>query len=155
MKIGKPCAPSVSKTLFHEGIHFIVTVILSIVIYFISKNILFVLVTFCLGMFLDSDHLVDYFMYLIKFKRKFSTKEFISGSYFSEWKKFITPLHSWEIVLLNVLLYQITNNVIFVAITLALTEHYLIDYLTNDVNKKAYFFLFRLNNKFVKSAIKP
>jgi len=104
-------------------------------------------------MFLDADHLFDYFLYLIKYKQKFSLKEFISGSYLLKWQKFITPLHSWEIAIISGLVFTIVSNPIFISIFLALSSHYLVDYFTNDVNKKAYFIIFRAKNKFIKSAI--
>ncbi|OGH42981.1 MAG: hypothetical protein A3B53_02990 [Candidatus Levybacteria bacterium RIFCSPLOWO2_01_FULL_42_15] len=112
-------------------------------------------------MFLDADHLFDYFLYLYKHQGgisgllKFSTKEFLSGAYFQKWQKFITPLHAWEIVIISFLLFAVSLPFAnyFIATSLALTSHYIVDYFTNNVNKKAYFITYRAKNKFVKKAI--
>jgi len=145
---------SVNKTLRHELIHLVVAGFSGLVIYFYSKNLVLGASTFTLSMFLDGDHLVDYSLYLKKFKKSFSFSEFLSGSYFKEWGKFITPFHSWEVAIFGLILFLTSNSHIGFAIFLALTGHYLTDFITNDVNKKAYFLLYRAKNGFKKIAIK-
>ena len=148
------CNPSVSKTLKHETIHFVASLTIAFLIQFLYSNILLSLFTFSLAMFLDADHLFDYFLYLRKYNQKFSLKEFISGSYFLKWQKFITPLHAWEIVIIVLLVHFLwIPYPIFISIALALTSHYFVDYFTNSVNKMAYFLTFRYKNKFEKKAI--
>ncbi len=156
----KVCIPSVSKTLKHELVHLIVSIGVAIFIHVTYGDILVSIFTFALAMFLDADHLFDYCLHLYKNEGgisglfKFSAKEFLSGAYFQKWQKFITPLHAWEIAIGSLLLYFFwLPYPIFMSIALALSSHYLVDYATNDVNKKAYFIMYRAKNGFVKKAI--
>ena len=148
------CKPSVAKTMRHELVHLIASIVLAGVLGSYFRNYLVGLWTFALCMFLDGDHLFDYFSYLLKFKKEFSLKEFLSGSYFAEWKKFVVPLHSWEMVLGFALLFLVFKNPFLIATSLALGVHYFVDYFTNDVNKKAYFMLYRAKHNFKKAAIR-
>ena len=150
----KDCKPSVSKTIRHEIIHLIAALVLTIFITAYYQNGLLGFWTFGLSMFLDGDHLFDYLLYLVKYNKDFSFKEFLSGAYFKEWKKFITPLHSWELVAILAVLYFIFGNPFFIASSLALGIHYFVDYFTNNVNKKAYFILYRASRWFQKTAIR-
>lgn len=149
------CKPSVAKTMRHEMVHFGAALILSFIIHFYFQNLLLTFWTFALCMLLDGDHLFDYGLYTLKYKKRFSLKEFLSGSYFAEWKKFIMPLHSWELAFVFFILSFVINFQIpfFLASSLAFTVHYTVDYFTNDVNKKAYFILYRAKYKFVKRVI--
>ena len=140
--------------MLHEVFHFMTSLLIALAISLIFTDLLLGLFTFLAGMLLDGDHMLDYMLYLATHKQPFSLKEFLSGTYFPIWKKFITPLHSWELVILCTLLYVITLNPYLLGFAAALAAHYIVDYVTNDVNKKAYFFLFRLAHGFLKAAIK-
>src|SRR3989344_7186875 len=140
------CKPSVSKTLGDEVIHLVASIGVALIVQMTYADILVSVFTFVLAMFLDADHLFDYFLYLFKTENsisgfsKFSIKEFLSGAYFQKWQKFITPLHAWEIAIVSLLLYFFWFPYpIFMSIALAFSSHYLVDYATNTVNKKAYF----------------
>lgn len=149
------CNPSVSKTLKHEAIHLSFSIALGLLLWILYSDLLVSLYVFGLSFFLDADHLLDYILYLLRDKKDFSLKEFLSGTYFKEWKKFITPLHSWEVVIISLLFFYIFQNQYLLATGLGLGVHYVLDYFMNDVNKKAYFLLFRAKHLFLKEAIKP
>lgn len=146
--------PSVSKTMKHETFHLGISLILATILSLTFQDIPLGIFTFLAGMLLDGDHMLDYLLYLLTYKKPFSLKEFLSGSYFPIWQKFITPLHAWELVAASVVGYMLTHNPYLLGFGATLTGHYVVDYLTNDVNKKAYFILFRLSNGFNKAAIK-
>ncbi len=121
---------------------------------FYYRDFMYGLCGFAFGMFLDADHLVDYLLYLTKFHRPFQLKEFLSGTYFADWQKFVTPLHSWEIVLGSLIMYTGFGYKISLVTAAALAGHYVVDYLTNDVNPYAYFLAFRARFMFKKAMIK-
>lgn len=146
--------PSVTKTMKHELYHLAVSLILGFMLARVFDDIWLGLFTLLAGMLLDADHMLDYLLYLLKYRKPFSLKEFLAGSYFPIWKKFITPLHSWELAVAAFIGYFIFAQPYLLGLSLALIGHYIIDYITNDVNKKAYFLLFRLSNSFNKAAIK-
>lgn len=150
----QPKPATVETTLHNEIYHLAASFIAAFFIYLVSFNELLAIFTFLLGFFMDADHLVDYLSYLIKFKKPFVLKEFMSGTYFAEWKKFITPMHSYEIVIISFLLFLITANFLFLSITLAVLQHVVVDYYSNYVNMYAYSFIYRLKNKFVKASIR-
>lgn len=147
------CKPSVAKTMRHELVHFVAAIVLAYLFYFYFENLYLGLWTFAVCMFLDADHLFDYSLYLLKHRQSFNLKEFLSGSYFAKSKKFIVPLHSWELALILAVLYFIFNYPIFISSSVALVVHYFVDYFTNDVNKKAYFIFYRFKYGFYKPAI--
>lgn len=154
------CSPSVEKTLKHEMVHLAVSIGVALFVQVTYFDTMLSVFTLALAMLLDADHLFDYALYLYKSEggifglSKFSIKEFLSGAYFQKWQKFITPLHAWEIAIASLLLYFFwLPYPIFMSIALALSSHYLVDYFTNNVNKKAYFITYRAKNGFVKKAI--
>jgi hypothetical protein len=154
MEHDQNCKPSVAKTIRHEVVHLVIAVSLSLLFYLYSSDIWLVLWVFGVCMFLDADHLFDYGLYILKTKKKFSLREFLSGEYFAEWKNFITPLHSWEMVILFALLYLFIPNNFLIGTSFALAAHYFVDYFTNSVNKMAYFILYRASYDFKKIAIR-
>jgi len=147
------CVSSVGKTLRHELLHLIAAGLLGVVVWSISKNTAVILITFAVCFFLDLDHLVDYLSYLIKFRRQVVIAEFFSGSYFEQWRKFITPLHSWELVIAAIVAGAVTQSTWPLCVALALAVHYLMDYITNPVNVWAYWFIYRARHRWHKPAI--
>jgi hypothetical protein len=154
MEQSNSCNPSVAKTMRHELVHLVASVVLAFVLGIYFGNYLVGLWAFSLCMFLDGDHLFDYGLYILKTNKNFDLKEFLSGSYFADWKKFITPLHSWEMVIVFAVIYFFSAEPFFIATSLALAIHYFVDYFTNDVNKKAYFLFYRARHKFAKASIR-
>lgn len=145
--------PSVGKTLRHEAWHLLAAVALGVVVWWVSQNTVSGLIAAAVCFFLDADHGVDYLGYLIKFRRRFVLAEFLSGSYFAEWQKFITPLHSWELVIGLVAAGMIGHWTWPVGAAVGLAVHYLIDYLTNPVNGWAYWLSYRAKHGWYKPAI--
>lgn len=147
------CVPSVGKTLCHELFHLVAAGLLATVAWFSSGQITIAAITFATCFFLDLDHVVDYGAYLIKFRQSFSVRQFLSGSYFSQWQKFVTPLHSWELVVMLIVIGSSMQTALPFYIAAALAVHYLIDYLTNPVNIWAYWFIYRASHRWYKPAI--
>lgn len=145
---------SVGKTMKHETYHLGVGIALGLCLSIVFHDWALGVFAFAVGMLVDADHMLDYLLYIFIHKQSFSLKEFLAGSYFPIWKKFITPLHSWELAAAALAGYLWSSDPYMLGFSLALAGHYLVDYVTNDVNRKAYFILFRLGNGFNKAAIK-
>ena len=149
------CVPSVTKTLRNELVHLVFTGMVCALFYWSFRQVMGTLLVFASAMFLDADHLVDYFLYAIRFSANVNIKEFISGAYFKRWQKFVCPLHAWELVIIALIIWQIYSNIIALALAIGITTHLVIDYCTNTVNRVAYFFSFRAYHYFHKPAIAP
>lgn len=141
------------KTLSNEVIHFTCGLIVSLAFYFFTKHISLTVLTFIVSVAVDADHLLDYFLHLYKTKKKFSVTTFLGGSYFDARKKIIVMLHAWEIVFILLVLYLLTQHLLFISVALGLMTHLLVDQFTNNVQNLSYFFLYRLANNFKQSAI--
>lgn len=146
--------PSVSKTAHNKLVTLIAAAIMATLITIQLQSVQMGVIAFIVCFLLDLDHLVDYLLYIKKFNKRFDFKEFLSGTYFIEWKKFITPGHSWELVLIFMLMYAQYGYKIAIVLAVSLTTHYVVDYITNDVNRVAYFFLYRMQYGFAKTSIK-
>lgn len=152
MKSIKP--PSVSKTAHNKLITFIAALVMATLVTIQLQSVQMGIIALFVCVLLDLDHLVDYFLYLKRDRKRFNLNEFLSGTYFIEWKKFITPGHSWELVLIFMLMYAQYGYKLAIVLAVSLTTHYVIDYITNDVNRVAYFFLYRMQYGFAKTSIK-
>lgn len=144
---------SVANTARHELIHIGVNLALAFFLFAKYGSVPASALAFAVGMFVDGDHMFDYILYLWTHKKKFSITEFLDGSYFGRWQRFIGLLHSWEMVAVIFYYFLQTQNYYLLAISSAAAAHYLVDNLTNGVNAKAYFLLYRLLYGFKKNAI--
>lgn len=147
------CVSSVGKTLRHEVLHLLAALVLSLAAWYVSADRVTVIATFAACFFLDADHAIDYIAYIIKFRQPFSVGKFLSGSYFVQWQKFITPLHSWELVVVLIITGALTHNQLPLWLAGALATHYVLDYLTNPVNGWAYWLIYRGAHRWYKPAI--
>jgi len=100
------------------------------------------------GFLVDSDHMIDYLIYL-KNWRKFSIKQFISSEQFVKSNKLYIFFHSWEYGLIFLTLSITLNFPILTTISISYLTHLTIDQLTNDVRPFTYFILARAKHGFV------
>lgn len=132
----------------NEIIHFLVSLTLAIAfIPQLGVSVSFVTV-FSFGFFLDVDHLFDYGLYLRKFNKKFTLKDFLSGQHFDVTHKMFVLLHSWELVILLWIPYLYLGEIAFWAASLALVAHLIVDQLTNKVSLFSYSIIYRFHNNF-------
>lgn len=131
--------------------HIISSLVLSVVILFFTRSITAGLVALLAGVFIDIDHLVDF--WISKPKNPFSVKAFIdSDSYVKINKRIFVPLHAWEwVFLLFVVSYQLNWLLLFI-FALSLGLHLILDTLYHIWQEKGsplvYFITFRLIKKF-------
>lgn len=129
--------------LKNESIHFLFSLVLALSFFTSMSPFLSLLLSFSLGFFIDLDHLLDYGLYLIEKKRKFSFKQFVSGSYFTKCP-FFTPLHSWELCVILFIVYFLTINPYVLLAGISLLFHLFIDQLTNNIAPLHGILLYRL-----------
>ena len=145
--------------IIHELIHFILSVLVGIVIFFLYKDINFTYVmTIALagGFFIDVDHLIDYF---IAYKWNFQTKKFFKGEQFTKIQKIFVLFHGYEYVgvLLCIGYFLRNSNLQAYVFTLAFSSlfHLIVDAMVNNVYVKTYSILYRLYHNFNSHKITP
>ncbi|OGF30322.1 hypothetical protein A2533_04470 [Candidatus Falkowbacteria bacterium RIFOXYD2_FULL_35_9] len=113
------------------------------------------LYSWLIGWAIDLDHLIDYFIYLIHFEKKFSIKMFFSGKYFDQMGKIFVIYHSWEYSLISIIFYYATDipiSIIF-SVTFSYILHLYLDVIAYKSKFRAYSLLYRLSVKFDKNKI--
>jgi hypothetical protein len=142
----------VSYFMFTEILHFSSGLILFLIflpIFGIWPSIL----TFFGAFLIDSDHMFDYMIYLIKTKEGFSLKRFFKCKFFETTGKSYLPLHSWEISAALITGYLITGIPWTLVLGTAMLVHIITDQITNSVKPLAYFLFLRLARGFSKKTI--
>ena len=143
--------------IFHDSIHFFISLIIGLLLSKIYKNRLIIFVSIFVGIFIDADHLVDLFLvYLNKFGLPIKVDKLISlfySPYMKEAGKIFVPLHSIDLLWVWWLIGRRLNPVFKVkgiewAVSLSIITHILIDYASYSPNPMAYFLLFRVINNF-------
>lgn len=126
--------------------HFVVAVIMSIMIFFLFKDLTISIFFFLSSFFIDVDHILDYWIHRKMFKLSF--KDFMKMC--KEYKviKVVILFHSYELIVIFLLILLFWYNKLFVGIIIGMTTHILIDVLSNPILLRSYSFIFRFFHKF-------
>lgn len=132
--------------LFHEMTHLLFTSLLAFFLYRRFKNWKLVLSAFFVAIFLDIDHLFDYFFYA------FSTGNFsflLATDYFHGSKKVFVFLHGWEWSLPLWVMTSKIGKIMKVdnlqwAVVPSFLGHLFIDQLSYSPHPLGYFLVFRI-----------
>lgn len=127
-------------------VHFIVSSILGLFFGLIFQSYLIGLLTWLIGWLIDCDHLLDYFLYLVKFEKRPDIKEFFSsGTFFKKLGKIYVLAHAWEYLFLFLVLgFSKLSLPFVVAIGSSYGLHLLLDQLGNHGHPLMYFLLYRI-----------
>ena len=101
------------------------------------------------GVFIDLDHFLDHFL---TFGFHFNYDYFIRGEYFLRTGKTYIVFHGFEYVIilgiLSIFLQDKKKKMIFIALTLAMFFHLIVDILLFSIPIKNYFILYRIFHDF-------
>jgi len=133
--------------------HFTASLALGLAVFACSRSFWAFWLGFLPGVFIDLDHLIDY--WALKPPHPFNVKEFLDSEKYDEQKRYLFVfLHSWEwVALLWIAAYYLGWPVYFLAFTLSITLHLLMDIANTGKHKLhplSYFFVFRILRKFRK-----
>lgn len=120
--------------------------IISSAAYFYVRSLEFALVSCAVGIFIDLDHFVDYFL-----NHKFSLKlkEIYRACDSLDLKKLYVVLHSYELAaLLWLAIYLLSLPLMWSAVALGMTQHLIFDQITNPITARGYFLLYRIFKRF-------
>lgn len=141
--------------LLHEFIHFFLTSVVAIFIWWRYKDWRLILAVFLFGIFIDIDHWFDYFAYfgpVINFRNFFNVATYVHGG-----NKVYIPLHGWEFLIVFWLIGYFLEKKLKMkglkwAMTTAYLGHLLWDNFSFSHHPLAYSFIYRwLNNFSLKS----
>lgn len=134
--------------------HIITSFILGIIIFFFTRSLIAGLAAFVVGVFIDLDHLIDY--WILKPKRPFSIRDFLDCEKSDAQKKWIfLLLHGWEWAALLVVAAWLSGwNTLLIAIFLSVVLHLVLDtcYIikATDFSPSVYFVVLRAIRGFKK-----
>ena len=101
---------------------------------------------FLSGIFIDLDHILDYFLY--EKKIKLDIKDFFYKCEALILNKVYLLLHSYELIIILAILAYFTNDYIVLGLLIGFGTHIMLDLAANKVHFLGYSFIFRLINKF-------
>ncbi|MDP3142897.1 MAG: hypothetical protein Q8N14_02980 [Candidatus Omnitrophota bacterium] len=139
-----------NSNIIDVAIHIFVTVLISLLIFFYTRNLSYLIIFIAGGIFIDLDHFIDYFFY---FKRSFSLKNFFNSSYLKSGKVYLL-LHSWELVFFALIFSVIFNVKALLVLALALIVHLFIDSL-HRLNPFSYLLIYRIKKNFDLKVLFP
>ena len=122
--------------------HFLISAIISIVFFFLTKNIVASLICLSAGFLIDIDHILDYGIIY----KKFSLKKAMKGEWYKD--KVYILLHSWEILIIILIIFRL--NIYTIAFAIGFVQHLIIDIFSYPTKNKplAYFLTYRILTNF-------
>jgi len=138
------------RTIIDLSVHFLTTMILAAIIVRVSSSFLYGFVCILGGIFVDLDHLIDYFL---STRKRLALKEFVTHKYLASGKIYLF-LHSWEINLIILIMAISLDSALLWVLFLSLTTHLFIDSLQRE-NSLFYFLSYRLSKGFNFGAMLP
>lgn len=145
--LNEPYARIVSRFL-DLFVHFLVTCAFALLIYLRFERIDYIIFAIFGGIFIDSDHFLDYLIYT----KHFSLKEFLVTPY-GESKKAYILFHSWELVFILLIIGLVFGLSQVVVLSVGMALHLLIDTLQRK-SFLLYCLSYRFLNKFDVSFLK-
>jgi len=130
--------------------HLFPSLVIGLIGWLVTKDIILFVVPLVTGWFIDADHLLDLYMARRKDRKgDVLIKSITSSSYFKHNGKVIVLLHSWELAFLWAAIWWLTDKpgIAFVG-SLAWAVHLTIDQISYKLCPWAYFLSYRLSHKF-------
>lgn len=139
------------KQLQDISLHVLVSLLCMVIVYLIFHSTKLALICLLVGIFIDLDHLIDYFLY---FGLKFSWIDFFKGSFLKSGKIYLF-LHSWELIVpLWIWGIYFKQEILASVIMIGFIAHLLIDQF-REKKTFMYFLTFRVLNGFKVEKIMP
>ncbi len=113
-----------------EIMHVLFALVSVFVVWKKTKSYKLALTTFLVAIFIDVDHLVDYFAF---YGFKFNLANFFGGKHFEVTQRAYVPFHAWEwVMLLGIVAKNRGWKSYFTAITLGLFAHLVYDSISQS-----------------------
>lgn len=133
--------------------HVASSVVVAGILHLMFKSWSMTLSCFLSGIFIDIDHVYDY---LREFGRPFRVREFIESIYTARLTRMTLFFHSWEVMLLLLLITWWTNwHPVLTGIFIGFGHHIILDKLYTGVPLRRYFFYYRWKRDFNIATLFP
>lgn len=131
--------------------HVVISISVFTVLYLVFHSYLLALAAFLFGIFIDIDHLPDYFR---EHGFNLDVKKFLYIGTNYRLEKTVIFLHSWELFLIySVFVFVIPANEILFGVFIGYFIHLLFDQFGNLSRPLSYFFIYRWKNNFIREII--
>lgn len=127
--------------------HILISIPGAVVYYFLFKSWEAAFVFFGVGVFMDVDHLIDYYATR---GINLNVKDFFHSSRCLAYKKYHLFFHSYELLPLLLLAFIFHRNILWLGAMGGFLLHMILDQIDNPVYKGTYFFLYRWKKEFEK-----
>ena len=130
--------------------HLLASTIIATALLILTKSPTASLLCLLTGFLLDTDHLIDYWLY----KKKITLDKGILQGFYEKWNKIPVLLHSIEL-LIPLWIYALIKNTYLIplAITIGTTSHLALDLASYELHPLSYFLTYRIAKKFEKKYI--
>lgn len=135
--------PQFRENIVDISIHCLIAAALALLIYLKSADMGYVLIFLLGSVFIDLDHLVDYF---ICFKNGFSIRSFLCNEHVKSGRIYII-FHSWELIFVIFILGLIFKSAGSILLSVAMAVHIISDSVMHR-RIAAYFLAFRMAKRF-------
>ncbi|MCB4792244.1 MAG: hypothetical protein LHV68_10215 [Elusimicrobia bacterium] len=122
--------------------HLIVSSVFSSGVYVITKSPVISVSSFVAGIFLDLDHLIDYWR---QYPGSLDVRHFIEVCDKYRIKVLTLFLHSYELLIVFAVVVYLTKSPLLLGLSLGLAQHIFLDTIGNNLteNSLSYFFIYR------------
>lgn len=131
--------------------HIVASGIIGLIVWAYFRSFAAGAVSFISGIFLDADHFVDYYLncgFTLKIKKIYETFADM------DFKRLYLLLHSYELLLIVwALIYISSPSVLWIAMAIGMTQHIMLDQLSNPIRVAGYFLVYRIAKGFKKEKI--
>jgi len=131
--------------------HLLASTIIATALLILTKSPTASLLCLLTGFLLDTDHLIDYWLY----KKKITLDKGILQGFYEKWNKIPIIFHSIELLIpitLLSLLYP-SLSTILLGTAIGLTSHLILDFTNYELHPLSYFLTYRIIKKFDKKYI--
>jgi len=133
--------------------HIAVSTVISGILFAIFKSFGLSAASFFVGIFIDLDHIVDYFF---ETGLGFNKKEFFSFFYEEKHKKIVLIFHGWEFLIILGAAAKLTDlNHWITGMLIGYGQHMLFDFYYNKTPFRSYSLIWRCKNRFNSEVIFP
>ena len=133
--------------------HLAASTIISVVLYAIFKSWGLTISSFVTGIFIDLDHVIDYFG---EHGLRFNTKDFFLFFYAEKHRKITMIFHGWELLVILVVIAKLTNWEPWVTgVLIGYGQHMIFDYFYSRTTFATYSLLWKWKNKFNSEVLYP
>lgn len=131
--------------------HIAISVLVSICVWMWFRSLGCAVISFAAGVFIDLDHVLDYYMNL---GFTLNLKKMYDACHQMRLLRLYLVLHSYELLMLlwgSIFIFSLSHY--WIALAIGLTQHMIVDQITNPIKRFGYFLSYRILRKFKREHV--